>query len=77
MDHSSEHRSTVPQVADARAIRVMLGMTQATFAATFGVPLTTLRDWEQGRSRPDGAVRSYLLVIGRRPEAVREALSSP
>ena len=76
MDHASKHRSTAPLEADARTIRVTLGMTQATFAATFGVPLTTLRDWEQGRSRPDGAARSYLLVIGRRPEAVQEALSS-
>jgi putative transcriptional regulator len=37
-------------------------------------PLTILRDWEQGRVRPDTAARSYLLVISRNPEAVKDAL---
>jgi putative transcriptional regulator len=63
------------QDADVRAIRARLGMTQVAFAATFGLPITTLRDWEQGRARPDTAARSYLVVIGRRPEAVRAALA--
>ena len=65
-----------PDDTDVRAIRARLGMTQVTFAATFGFPLTTLRDWEQGRSRPDTATRSYLIVIEQRPEEVREALAA-
>ena len=59
---------------NTRAIRAATGMTQAAFAA-FGFPPATLRDWEQGRRAPDMAVRSYLLVIQRRPDAVREALA--
>ncbi len=69
------HEVHVPADVDVRAIRAATGMTQAEFAAAFGFPAGTLRDWEQGRTRPDMAARSYLLVIQRRPDAVREALA--
>lgn len=65
----------VPAEVDVRAIRAATGMTQAAFAAAFGFSPATLRDWEQGRRAPDMAVRSYLLVIQRRPDVVREALA--
>ena len=42
----------VPADVDVRAIRAKTGMTQAEFAAAFGFPAGTLRDWEQGRTRP-------------------------
>jgi putative transcriptional regulator len=35
-----------------------------------------VRDWEQGRSKPDGAVRAYLIVIDREREAVERALTA-
>ena len=44
------------------------------FASRFHIPLGTLRDWEQGRKEPDAAARAYLVVIGRNPAAVSEAL---
>jgi putative transcriptional regulator len=47
-------------------------MTQETFALRFG--LARVRDWEQGRSAPNGAVRAYLKVIQNEPEAVERAL---
>ncbi len=53
-----------------RIIRRALRLTQEEF----GIPLGTLRDWEQGRKEPDQAARSYLLVIAREPDAVRNAL---
>jgi putative transcriptional regulator len=49
-------------------------MTQQQFAARFGFNINTLRHWEQGRRRPEGPTRSYLLVIDRKPEAVQKAL---
>lgn len=61
-----------PQV---KTMRRALGLSQEEFAARFHIPLGTLRDWEQGRKDPDAAARAYLIVIGRNPEAVREALS--
>ena len=60
-----------PQV---RVIRRALGLSQEQFAERFQIPLGTLRDWEQGRKEPDAAARAYLVVIGRNPAAVSEAL---
>ena len=61
-----------PQV---KIIRRALKLSQEDFAARFHIPIGTLRDWEQGRKDPDAAARAYLIVIGRNPEAVRQALS--
>lgn len=62
-----------PQV---RVIRRALGLSQEEFATRFHIPIGTLRDWEQGRKDPDAAARAYLVVIGRNPAAVSEALRS-
>src|SRR5687767_4270086 len=64
----------VPSDVDVRAIRRGMKMTQAQFASRFGFPITTLRDWEQDRARPDTSARAYLLVIAREPKAVERAL---
>jgi putative transcriptional regulator len=63
----------VPAI-DVRAARKRLGLTQAAFAAKFGFQPSTLRNWEQGRTRPDGPARVLLAVIDRHPEAVEDAL---
>jgi putative transcriptional regulator len=57
-----------------RVIRRALKLSQEEFAATFQIPLGTLRDWEQGRKEPDAAARAYLKVIARNPSAVAKAL---
>ena len=59
------------------AIRHALGMTQDRFAATIGVPVATLRNWEQGRVAPDPAARALLLILEREPEAALRALARP
>lgn len=64
------------RVSHARRIRWKLGMSQSEFAAAFGIPLGTLRDWEQHRREPDSAAKSYLEVIAREPEAVQRALGA-
>jgi putative transcriptional regulator len=61
-------------VTDVRATRKHLGLSQAEFAARFGFQPATLRNWEQGRTRPDGPARVLLAVIARHPEAVEDAL---
>lgn len=62
-------------VSDARRIRRALNLTQEAFAEAFHIPIGTLRDWEQHRSEPDQAARSFLKVIAAAPEMVREVLS--
>ena len=59
--------------AEVRAIRGSLLMQRPQFAAAFGVPVPTMRDWEQGRRRPDAAACAYLLAIDGDAEAVRLA----
>ena len=64
----------VPTI-DVRAVRRRLGLSQSEFAAKFGFQPATLKNWEQGRTRPDGPARVLLAVIARHPEAVEDALS--
>jgi putative transcriptional regulator len=60
--------------AKIRAIRVKLGLTQYRFAVLLCVSLATLRNWEQGRTAPEGAAIALLRVTEAKPEAVLEAL---
>lgn len=69
-----EDLSRTRRTPQVRVIRRALGLSQEEFAARFHIPLGTLRDWEQGRKDPDAAARAYLVVIGRNPAAVTEAL---
>jgi putative transcriptional regulator len=59
---------------DVRAVRRRLGLSQSEFASKFGFQPATLKNWEQGRTRPDGPARVLLTVIARHPEAVEDAL---
>ena len=63
----------VPDV-DIREVRTKMGLSQAQFATKFGFPPATLRNWEQGRSRPDASTRVLLAVIAKHPEAVEDVL---
>jgi putative transcriptional regulator len=74
MDPAS-YRLRVPTKINVRAMRRKLGMTQEEFAIRYGLTLARVRDWEQGRSAPDGAARAYLRVIEKEPEAVDRALA--
>jgi putative transcriptional regulator len=69
-----EQLSRMRRAPDVKALRVRLGMTQEQFARTYRLPLGTVRDWEQGRTRPDAPALALLAVIEREPEAVRRAL---
>lgn len=64
------------RIPRAKIVRRALGLTQEQFAPRFGIPLGTLRDWEQGAAEPDAAARSHIEVIGRNHRAVAEALQS-
>lgn len=60
---------------DVRAIRARSGLSQPKFAERFGFPVSTVREWEQGRRQPEAAARVLLLVIDRHPEIVAEVLA--
>ncbi|HYL77271.1 MAG TPA: hypothetical protein VEU96_23865 [Bryobacteraceae bacterium] len=42
--------------------------------ARFGFTAATVRNWEQGRTQPDGPARVLLAVIAHHPDAVEDAL---
>jgi putative transcriptional regulator len=69
-----EYEYDVPGPVDVKAIRAKSGLSQSQFARRFGFSVRTLQDWELGRAKPPSAVRAYLMVIDRFPEAVEKAL---
>ena len=73
---SSDYRIHVPLDIDVKTIRRKLKLSQSEFCQRFGFGLARLRDWEQHRSHPDGALRAYLMVISRAPKIVEKALKS-
>jgi putative transcriptional regulator len=60
---------------DARKIREVYGLSQAKFARLMGISVATLRNWEQGRRRPDGPAKVLLRVAAKHPEAVLDVVS--
>lgn len=65
----------VPATIDVRKIRTRLGLSQEAFAETYGFALSAVRDWEQGRRRPERSARILLRIVEREPEAVTRALA--
>jgi putative transcriptional regulator len=68
------YRVHVPENVDVKKIRGRLGLSQETFAATYGFALSAVRDWEQGRRRPERSARILLKIVEKEPEAVTRAL---
>lgn len=68
-------RLHVPAEIDVRAIRQKTGLSQEAFASCFSFTVHQVRQWEQGRHRPLGAMRAYLLTIERDPETILRLLS--
>ena len=64
------------KLVNVKKLRENLGQTQEQFAATYRIPVGTLRDWEQRRKHPDAPARAYLQVIAQNPEAVAALLES-
>ncbi|MGH6702469.1 MAG: helix-turn-helix domain-containing protein [Bradyrhizobium sp.] len=67
----------LPLAAPAvRDLRRRAQLTQLEFAARLGVPVETIRNWEQGKRLPRGPARALLAVIAHAPETVFAALAS-
>ena len=68
----SEEKATLPAVRD---LRRRARLTQEQFAARLGVPVETIRNWEQGKRMPRGPARALLAVIAHAPDTVFAALA--
>ena len=64
------------QAAYARRVRAATRLTQAGFATRLGVPVETVRNWEQGKRAPRGPARALLKLIERAPDFAFAALAS-
>ena len=69
-------RAHVP-VVNVSAIRAKAGMSQSAFAASIGVPLGTLINWEQGRRQPTGAAKVLLALLAKKPSLVGDLYPAP
>ena len=58
-----------------RRVRGRLGLTQDELATRIGVPIETIRNWEQGKRCPTGAARALLRILDKAPEAALRVLT--
>lgn len=65
----------VPARVNVKKIRSGLGLSQESFAQTYGFALSAVRDWEQGRRQPERSARILLRVVEKEPDAVTRALA--
>lgn len=64
-----------PGTLAVRDLRRRACLTQMEFAAKLGVPVETIRNWEQGKRAPRGPARALLAVIAHAPDTVFQALA--
>jgi len=64
----------VPDEINVKSIRMKLGLSQEAFALHYGFSPAAVRDWEQGRRRPEQAARVLLMVIDEAPQTVERVL---
>ncbi|ANW05648.1 helix-turn-helix domain-containing protein [Bradyrhizobium icense] len=73
MPDATPGEAALPAVRD---LRRRACLTQIEFAARLGVPVETIRNWEQGKRVPRGPARALLAVIAHSPETVFAALAT-
>ncbi len=61
---------------DIAALRRFVGLTQTEFARAIEISVHTLRNWEQGRRKPEGPAVALLRIAARHPRIIRENLRS-
>jgi DNA-binding transcriptional regulator YiaG len=64
------------RAVDVRVLRARLGISQEEFAGRYGLDVATIRNWEQGRTKPEGPAAALLQLIDRDPDKVIELLAS-
>lgn len=57
-----------------RDLRKRVGVSQTRFSRMIGVNVHTLRNWEQGKRRPEGPAIALLKLVSADPEYVRSIL---
>ncbi len=79
MKRSQRRRIMAGQIEsgeDIVALRHFVGLTQKRFSGALGISVHTLRNWEQGRRKPEGPALALLRIAARHPRFVRENLAT-
>ena len=69
-------RGQIDSGEDIAALRKFVGLSQDAFAEALGISVHTLRNWEQGRRKPEGPALALLRIAARHPHIVRENVTS-
>ena len=69
-------RGKIASGKDVAALRRFIGLSQSEFALAMGIRVHTLRNWEQGRRKPDGPALALLKIAARHPRIILENLES-
>jgi putative transcriptional regulator len=64
------------RVSPVKRLRWKLGLSQSEFAERYGIPIGTLRDWEQHRHEPDQTALTYLKVIEDDPKRIARVVAA-
>ncbi|MBR4385007.1 MAG: helix-turn-helix domain-containing protein [Treponema sp.] len=59
---------------NVKEVREKTNKSQEEFANMIGVKVGTLRNWEQGRRKPDGAALTLLKIVAADPKYVEQVL---
>jgi putative transcriptional regulator len=69
-------RGQIESGADIVALRRFVDLTQVDFARALGISVHTVRNWEQGRRKPEGPALALLRIAARHPKLIRENLAA-
>ena len=70
----SRHFTVTP--LNIKTLRRKLRYSQAQFAVIIGIPVATLRNWEQGRTYPEGPARVLMTALTNNPRGVIKAINA-
>ena len=54
------------------SVRKKSKKSQPAFSRLLGIPVSTLRDWEQGRKQPDSAAITLIKVAQKHPKVLED-----
>lgn len=72
-DKAKEFKTHTVNRISVKQIREQLYLSQSEFANAYRIPLSSLKNWEQGRRMPDATTLAYLISIMYYPKEVRLA----
>ncbi|TWG97122.1 putative transcriptional regulator [Mesorhizobium sp. J18] len=69
--------NTRPLDASAKLVlaRALLDLSQRDFAGLLGIPVATLRNWEQRRTEPDAVAKTLIDLIYDDPQGMRDRMA--